>query len=297
LEANPERLKVVDNIERDVASAEIKTNVELKAHIDEMRAQMDAEPVTPELREELEVAQAVLASRGRRWRKKIEADVKAAKVAEEEALRTGATKKLTRGERKSLTRELQSLRTARNSVTEAEPQVVKKKGVPARKAKADALNKVKAEADEKRAQLTEQIKDLEARLGEAEVGLDAQRDLSRFEQGIYSDKLLASIEEIKHRRLVETDISYYRKIETERIRQAEALPVADEPPVREDIPVTDDLDVIADGDIARFREADIDPSIKVGDDFVSAKQHMDGLEEDGVALEKLREDLKVCAYG
>ncbi len=119
-------------------------------------------------------------------------------------LTANASGKITRGERKKLNAELLGLESRLSKVTEAPLSIEKRKGVPARKAKAEAQEKVKRSADEQREEIQFQIDNIKTRIDADSLASKAEADLSRLEQGKLSELHQRRLNEIKAE--VEVDV-------------------------------------------------------------------------------------------
>lgn len=240
LESNPDRGMTSEVLGRSARRYFQMDNDELTQQIILMRrADLDAEGEIA-----LEAAEAVLESRKRRWGVKVEAERQDAIKQEIDALRLEEETRLTRGERKALMKQADSLRQQRNAVVEAEPNVVRERGVSARKAKAEAKERVRVEADAERARLQREIDEIEGRLEASRVGERARSDLSRVQQGVFPERLQSRLNQIEHQRMVEIDADYLKRLEETRIKQQEILPSveADEVATVEPARTADDLD-------------------------------------------------------
>jgi hypothetical protein len=291
IEANPERFVQSEKLGKSARKFFQMDNEELSQQIILMkRAELDEDGVIA-----LEAAEAVFESRKGRWATTVEAERQNAIRDEIESLRIEEETRLPRGERKAIGKRIQELNTARNAVTEAEPVIVKKKGVPARKAKIEAQRAVELEAEAKRAEYQAEIDELQARLDSSKPGEAARADLSRVQQGVFPQRLQEALNKIEHRRMIEIDANYLRKLEETRLAQMEPQRAPADfiaPEVEGIAPRTDDLDAMIDADIERFAR------IEAGDDAVNdvilaAKQQLDELDELAAGLESVR----VCNLG
>ncbi len=123
-------------------------------------------------------------------------------------LTADASQKITRGERKALNAELLDLKNRLSRITEEPLTIEKQKGVPARKAKAEAREKDKRATDEQRAEIKSQIDAIKTRLNNDTKASKAEDDLSRLEQGILSDTHQRRLNEIKTEVEVEVDARF-----------------------------------------------------------------------------------------
>ena len=126
-----------------------------------------------------------------------------------------SSQKLTRGERKALTADLRSLEHRLNSVTEDIIQPQKAKGVPARKAKADAKAQAGRLADSERADIVTQIDAIKTRLGADEAVSIAEANLTKLDQGIIPDQFKKELDKIKSDLEIETDAEFMRRMNTQ----------------------------------------------------------------------------------
>lgn len=289
LQLNPERGDITTSIGKNARAAFQMTNEELSLEIVALKR---AENLDVEGQIRLEAAEAVFESRKGKWSKKVQQDIEAA-ILEEQATLTGdVSVKLSRGDRKALRAEIADLKGRRDLIEASAPEIIKAKGVPARKAKADALKKAEAEAQAERALLTEKIDAAEARLEASRPGEEAEASLSRLEQGIYSPELQARLKAIEHRRMVEVDTEYLRKLETTRrtLSETRAIPLAFDVPEQ---PVYRAPEEFEDADLAAFDALGIDGILRVGDENVSAREFIDNLTDELAGLDSVR----VCALG
>jgi hypothetical protein len=101
-----------------------------------------------------------------------------------EILTGEASQRLSRGERKQLNKELQDLQYRLNRVTEEAIPQEKKRNVSARKQKAQEAKRGAAAAAEERQGIIMRIEAIEQRLDSHAVGVAAEADLTRMDQGI-----------------------------------------------------------------------------------------------------------------
>jgi len=120
-------------------------------------------------------------------------------------LTADASGKITRGERKKLNNELLDLEKKVSRITDEPLVIEKQKGVPARKAKAEAQEKVKRIADEERISIQSQIDGIKTRLDSDARASKAEADLSRLEQGKLSDIHAKRLSEIKTEAEIDVD--------------------------------------------------------------------------------------------
>lgn len=114
-----------------------------------------------------------------------------------------AGNKLSRGEVKGLRSTVQDLQTKLNRIGDATPQEIaeeleqtKAKGKSARKAKAEAKQRVEDSVEESRLAIQEQIDLAESKLESNEIAVKAEADLSRAEQGILPEEFQKTLDEI-----------------------------------------------------------------------------------------------------
>ena len=294
LEANPGRTELVDDIDLDVRHFYARTNEEIAQEILDIRSRG---PVSEDDAIRIEAARAVVESRKGRWGDVIQREIDAAVLDEKARLTAGTSERLTRGERKQLREELTELVTRRNQVEPDSPKVVKQKGVPARKAKAEAVKRAKLEAETEVAELTRQIDAIEQRLESSSRGSRAESDLTRAEQGIYSQGLKDRIAEIKHHRLVEMDAEYARTIEKHRSAQASTrakpehygVDLDSSEPVMTREQLEEGDNILA----ARFAEDSDDVQIVISGESMSVKSFIQ--EQDDLIAEM--EAARACQYG
>lgn len=208
------------------------------------------------------------------------AEVKADLLAE-------SSTKLTRKERKDLNQALTDLNRRLEQVTEAPPEVVQRKGIPARKAKADAKAEQKRIADDERANISAQINEVKARINADKVGSDAFADVSRIEQGIVPERYKKRLEQIKHDAQIDVDRTFLQEMNNKRevVNPPSKVPENYEVPKKEPETMgtmgSRERDVLSrqgiqsdyDNDIAAFNALE-NPKIIMDDEMVDAGDFM-----------------------
>ena len=289
IEMNPDRGIVTTSIGTSARAAFKMSNEDLSLEIVALK-QADNLDIDGQIR--LEAAEAVFESRKGKWSKNIQRDIEAAILEEQSVLIADTSPRLSRGDRKSLQAEVDELKGRRDLVEAAEPEVIDVKGKSARKAKSDALRKAEAEAAAERQALTGKIDAAESRLNVSRQAEEAEADLSRLEQGIYSKELQERLRAIEHRRMVEVDTEYLRKLEQARkaLSETKATPQAYGVP---ETPVYRAPEALAESDLAEFEALDVDSIIRVDGENGSARDYINNLTEELEGLESVR----VCALG
>lgn len=280
---NPDRSGITESIGESARYFFSRPTEEIGSEIAVLRA---ADDLTIEESIRLETAEAVMESRKGRWSKKIKAEIEDALIQERATLTEGTKARLKRGDKKALRAGIEDLRARLSFVEEEPPLIQKKKGVSARKAKAVAQAKVKAAADTERAAIQTQIDNLTELLDSSAPGDIARAELSRLDQGIYSKRLREKLAEINHRRLVDTDIEYMRRLESERTSVKKATPDTYEVNAERLGP-----EAYEQADIDAFEALGEDGIVRMGDENVSAREFIDAR---NIELEGL-EAARVCS--
>jgi len=290
LEMNPERGLVRETLDDEVSYFSARSTEEITQEVLALR-QLDE--LTTEQRIRLEVAEAVAESRHGRWRSKVDAEIEEAqtRAIEEERVQllAGTSERLSRGERKQLRAEIDELRKVRGAITEPDIEPARQKGVPARKAKAEAQAKAARIADGQRAEIDQQIEALQTRLGASQRGQEAEADLTRLDHGIYTQRLRDNLARIEQENLSRVDADYMRQIEEARLAQASrAIP---EDTYGEAV-IEEAFDSFESADLARYESLD-DGVVFIDGEMRSAKEYIAEQDEIIDGLEAVR----VCALG
>lgn len=217
-----------------------------------------------------------------------------------------ASQKLTRGERKALTKSLNDLEARLSRVAEEAPEVIKEKGVPARKAKAEAQAKAKRIADEERLELRNQIDAIKTKLDADRLGSEAEANLSRLDQGIIPEKFQKRLDQIKFEKELEVDVNFLRetnnKMETVNppAKQAANYELPPKEPVSTGTINQRERSVLErqgiqsdyDADIQAFKALE-NPRIIQGEEVVDATDFMKSIDDEIAGMD----DVLRCAIG
>ena len=136
-------------------------------------------------------------------------------------LEQDVSKKLTRGQRKELTKELDELTNNLNKIESPDIQPEKGKDIPARKAKAEAKAKAEIEVQSKKGKIQTRINEIIDTLEVDQVGRSAESNLSRIKQGITPEDFKKEIDELKKKKEVEIDAEFL-KVSNEKMKQYES---------------------------------------------------------------------------
>jgi len=221
-------------------------------------------------------------------------------------LTANASQKITRGERKTLNSQLNSLEGRLNKITEEAVVVEKRKGLPARKAKVEAREKVKRIADEQRLELRTQIDAIKTKLEADRLGSEAAANLSRIDQGIIPDELRKQIDQVKFEKELEVDTNFLRetnnKMETvdPPAKQAENYELPKREPVSRGTINERERAVLERQGIQGDYDADIEafkalekPRIIQNDEIIDASDFMKSLDDEIAGMD----DILRCAVG
>jgi len=221
-------------------------------------------------------------------------------------LTANASQKITRGERKALNSQLNDLEGRLSEITEEAVIVEKRKGLPARKAKAEALERVKRIADEERLELRTQIDAIKTKLEADRLGSEAAANLSRIDQGIITEDLQKQIDKIKFEKELEVDTNFLRetnnKMETVNppAKQAENYEIPRKEPVSRGTISQRERAILERQGIQGDYDADIEafkalekPRIIQNDEIVDATDFMKSLDDEISGMD----DILRCAVG
>jgi len=287
MEANPDRHLIDADLDADVRYFSAKTNDEILEEIELLKASDD-----PDSQMLVDAAEADLSSRKGRWSKTVQAETDAEIELERARLTADTSERLSRGDRKKLKAEIKELEYRLGRVTEGDIEVISDKGKSARKAKTEARERVRAAAEVERGDIRVQIDAINRRLESAKAGSLAEADLTRLEQGRYSKRLQESIDALRHKRLVDVDIDYARKLEKTRLAQSEQLPTPETYDVVPGETPRKVEDFEAD-DLAKYEARGEDGVVYAGGEVVSARNYID---ERTAELDGL-DSVRVCAIG
>lgn len=217
-----------------------------------------------------------------------------------------ASQKITRGERKALTSSLNDLENRLSKITEEQPEVIARQGVPARKAKAEAQAEVKRVADEQRLELRTQIDAIKTKLKADEIGAKAEASLSRIEQGIIPDEYKKRLDQIKFEKELEVDSNYLRDVNNKMEAVNPPAKKAENYEIQKTEPITtgtinqrersvlqrQGIESDYDADIQAFKALQ-NPKIIQGDEVVDAGDFMKSIDDEIAGMD----DILRCAIG
>lgn len=217
-----------------------------------------------------------------------------------------AGNKLTRGQKKALQTELNDLEARLLRVEDVPEPVVKQKGVPARKAKRQAIEAGGRIGAEERAAIQDRIEILDRQIVADRMASEAEADLSRIEQGIIPDTYQKRLDSLKIESEIDTHVKFLRTYEERANVYNEPSQKPEnyaEPERQKAAPATvteRERDILNRNGLAEDYDADMQAynnlnikRVMIDDEFIDADDLMKSLDEEIDGIQSVLE----CALG